>query len=373
VSTRAEPRPAVEAGQPAKPKLLVQVRQAIRMRQYSPRTEEAYVAWIKRYIFFHRLRHPAEMGADNVQAFLSHLAVRNQVSASTQNQALAVLLFLYRHILGRDIGFLDDMVRAKRPRRLPVVLTPEVVEQVFAYLVVVVLLIDPLLYGSGTRLLECLSMRIKDLDFRRNEITVCDGKGRKDRVTLLPTTCRPALNDHLEAVRQLHENDLRKGLGRAPLPDALARKYPSADRQWGWQFVCSRLIPLHRPPYRYPTPASPARKRGSEADGRGRAQRRPHQGRHAPQPASFIRQRVDSRWLRCPHRPGTARPQGPEHDHDLHSRVEPRWSGRPQPGRSPADASPAASGRRLPPRRARPTAGAAKHGILNPARGHAGA
>jgi integron integrase len=220
-----------------KPKLLVRVREAIRTRQYSPRTEQAYVQWIRRYIFFHNLRHPSELGAEAVQAYLSYLAVRRQVSASTQNQAFAALLFLYRQVLGKDLGPLGDVVRAKRPRRVPVVLTPEEVEQVLAHLDGVTLLICRLLYGSGMRLLECLGMRVKDLGFQRNEITVRDGKGRKDRVTLLPATCTRALNDHLESVRRLHENDLRNGLGRAPLPDALKRKYPNADRQWGWQFV----------------------------------------------------------------------------------------------------------------------------------------
>jgi integron integrase len=220
-----------------KPKLLVRVREAIRTRQYSPRTEEAYVQWIRRYIFFHNLRHPADLGTEEVQAYLSFLAVRRQVSASTQNQAFAALLFLYRQVIGKEVGPLGDVARAKRPRRLPVVLTSEEVEQVLAHLDGVTLLICRLLYGSGMRLLECLSMRVKDLDFQRNEITVRDGKGRKDRVTLLPATCARALNDHLVTVRRLHENDLRNGLGRAPLPDALKRKYPSADRHWGWQFV----------------------------------------------------------------------------------------------------------------------------------------
>jgi integron integrase len=206
------------------------------MRQYSPRTEEAYVQWIRRYIFFHKLRHPAEMGTEEIQAFLSDLVVRGNVSASTQNQALCALIFLYR-LLGKDIGVLGDVVRAKRPRRLPVVLTEEEVDQVFTYLEGLVLLICRLLYGSGMRLLECLGMRVKDLDFQLGEITVRDGKGSKDRVTLLPATCAPALNDHLAEVRRLHDRDLRDGLGRAPLPDALARKYPNADREWGWQFV----------------------------------------------------------------------------------------------------------------------------------------
>jgi integron integrase len=225
------------APHPGQPKLLTRVREAIRMRQYSPRTEESYVQWIKRYIFFHKLRHPADMGVSEVEAYLSYLAVRRRVSASTQNQALAALVFLYEQVLGGTVGPFNDLVRAKRPRRLPVVLTLEEVEQVFVHLHGVVLLICRLLYGSGMRLLECLSLRVKDVDFQRSEITVRDGKGRKDRLTLLPATCVPALSDHLVRIHQLHENDIRCGLGRAPLPDALMRKYPNADRQWGWQFV----------------------------------------------------------------------------------------------------------------------------------------
>jgi integron integrase len=206
------------------------------MRQYSPRTEDAYVQWIRRFIRFHRLRHPTEMGAAEIGEFLSDLAVRGKVSASTQNQALCALIFLYR-LLGKEVGILDEVVRAKRPRRLPVVLTEEEVDRLLGCMDGLTRLIGQLLYGSGMRLLECLGMRVKDLDFQRGEITVRDGKGRKDRVTLLPASCTHALTDHLSAVRQMHDGDLRVGLGRAPLPDALSRKYPSADREWGWQFV----------------------------------------------------------------------------------------------------------------------------------------
>jgi integron integrase len=236
-AARLRPNLAADAGQNSdKPKLLVRIRAAIRMRQYSPRTEEAYVQWIRRYIFFHKLRHPAEMGTQEIQAFLSHLVVRGNVSASTQNQALCALIFLYR-VLGKEIGVLGDVARAKRPRRLPVVLTEEEVGRVLAQLRGVVLLVCRLLYGSGMRLLECLSMRVKDLDFQRHEITVRDGKGRMDRVTMLPHTCAADLKAHFARLQRMHENDLRGGLGRAPLPDALARKYPNADREWGWQFV----------------------------------------------------------------------------------------------------------------------------------------
>jgi len=237
-SGAGEAAPA-SAAEPArvKPKLLVRLRDAIRVRHYSPRTEEAYVQWVKRYVFFHKVRHPADMGPQEVQTFLSDLAVRGNVSASTQNQALCALIFLYRHVLEKNVGFLDDLIRAKRPSRLPVVLTPQEIELVFAHLEALVLLISRLMYGSGMRLLECLGMRVKDLDFRRNEITVRDGKGGKDRVTMLPASCGPDLRDHLETVRRLHEDDLAAGLGHAPLPDALKRKYRNADRLWGWQYV----------------------------------------------------------------------------------------------------------------------------------------
>jgi len=222
---------------PVKPKLLHLVRQAIRIRHYSPRTEQAYVHWIRRYIFFHKVRHPAEMGKPELNAFLSHLAVREHVSASTQTQAMSTLVFLYRNLLEREIGLLEGLVRAKRPARLPVVLTRDEARRLFANMDGVVLLACRLLYGSGLRLLECLHLRVKDIDFERNEITARDGKGQEDRVTMLPASCKQALLDHLAKVRRLYENDLRQGLGRAPLPGALARKYPKADRQWGWQYV----------------------------------------------------------------------------------------------------------------------------------------
>jgi integron integrase len=202
-----------------------------------PRTEDAYVHWIKRYIFFYKLRHPAEMGPEEISGFLTHLAVDERLSASTQNQACNALLFLYKAVLGKDVGQLREVVRADRPRRLPVVLTHEEVGRLLEQLDGVVLLVCRLLYGSGLRLLEALCMRVKDVDFQRLEIVVRDGKGGKDRVTMLPATCRREVIDHLERVRRRHREDLGRGLGRAPLPDALARKYGNADREWGWQYV----------------------------------------------------------------------------------------------------------------------------------------
>jgi integron integrase len=222
---------------PGQPKLLARVREVIRVRHYSPRTEQAYVGWIRRYVFFHKVRHPADMGKDEVNRFLSHLALTERVSASTQNQAFNALLFLYHKVLEKDLGLIDGVVRAKRSSRLPVVLTIDEVRRLFIHLDGVVLLVCRLLYGAGFRLLERLHVRVKDIDFERNEITIRDGKGGKDRVTMLPASCKQALSEHLQRMRQLHLEDLRKGLGRAPLPHALARKYLGADGEWAWQYV----------------------------------------------------------------------------------------------------------------------------------------
>ena len=228
----------VSARAPARgPKLLTRLRTAIRTRQYSRRTEEAYVQWVRRYIFFHGVRHPAEMGPSEINAFLSHLAVDRHVSASTQTQALSALVFLYRFVLGVEVGELPGLVRAKRPVRLPVVLTRQEARRLFLHMDGVPRLVCALLYGSGLRLLEALTLRVKDLDFGQNEVNVRDGKGRKDRTTMLPVALKPDLVAHLERVRTIHNGDLERGLGRAPLPDALTAKYPSADRAWIWQWV----------------------------------------------------------------------------------------------------------------------------------------
>jgi integron integrase len=223
---------------PAPPRLLDRVRQAIRMRHYSPRTERAYVGWIKRYIFFYDAkRHPNTMGAPEVIAFLSHLARSERVSPSTQNQAFSALLFLYREVLGIELTGLEDTPRARRLPRVPVVLTPGEVASVLRELHGRVWLMASLMYGAGLRLLECCRLRVKDIDFARVEITVRDGKGRKDRMTVLPAKLVAPLRAHLDRVRQQHEVDLKGGLGSVALPDALERKYPSAVWEWGWQWV----------------------------------------------------------------------------------------------------------------------------------------
>jgi len=217
--------------------LLDQVRQAIRTRHYSDRTEEAYVGWVRRFVLFHDKRPPAEMGAAEVSRFLTSLAVDRKVAASTQNQALAAVLFLYKDVLGRDPGWLDDVVRAKRPQRLPMVLPRQEVHALLAAFDGVSWSMTMLLYGSGLRLMECLRLRVKDVDLGRGEVLVREGKGDKDRVTMLPSAVVPRLSAHLERVRGLHAADLAAGLGRVALPDALARKYAQADREWGWQWV----------------------------------------------------------------------------------------------------------------------------------------
>jgi integron integrase len=247
--------PQPVAAQPGKPRLLDRVRAAIRTRHYSHRTEEAYSGWIKRFILFHGKRHPAEMGKEEIEQFLTALAVKRRVAASTQNQALAAVLFLYKEVLGRDPGWLDDVVRAKRPQRLPVVLTRPEVAALLAALDGIPWLMAMVLYGSGLRLMECLRLRVKDVDFTRHEILVREGKGNMDRVTMLPGAVKDSLAMHLDRVRGIHERDLKVGFGRVQLPAALAQKYPNADREWGWQWVfpASRICTDARfgPPQRF--------------------------------------------------------------------------------------------------------------------------
>jgi integron integrase len=219
------------------PRLLDQVRTAIRARHYSRRTEDAYVHWIRRFIVFHGRRHPRELGAPEISAFLTWLAVELQVAASTQNQALSGVLFLYREVLHQEIGVIELVPRARTPTHVPVVLSPSEVRQVLHQLTGVQQIIAMLLYGAGLRLQECLELRVKDLDFERQEITVRRGKGQKDRRVMLPNAVRERLEQHLVEVRRLHHADLGAGLGRVVLPGALDRKYPSASTDWSWQFV----------------------------------------------------------------------------------------------------------------------------------------
>lgn len=220
-----------------KTKLLDQVRDRIRVKHYSIRTEQVYLGWIKRFILFHGKQHPLTLGAPDVERFLSHLAVEGKVAASTQNQALAAVLFLYREVLDRPLPWLDDLTRAKQPERLPVVLTVSETQLVLARISGTAGLMVRLLYGTGMRLMECVRLRVKDVDFEKQQITVRDGKGFKDRVTMLPKSLTEALVKHLERGKILHNEDLAAGHGETYLPFALARKYPNAGRAWGWQYM----------------------------------------------------------------------------------------------------------------------------------------
>lgn len=226
-----------EGGEARKPRLLEQVRRRLRAKHYSLRTEQAYVYWIRRFILANGKRHPRLMGAPEVEAFLSHLANDGKVSASTQNQALSAVLFLYREVLGIELPWMGNVTRAKRPRRLPAVLSVAEVQEVLARMEGRPWLIASLLYGTGLRLMECLRLRVQDVDFRRNEILVRAGKGGKDRRTMLPRSLVEPLQREIERARMLHQSDLAAGCGLAALPHALARKYASAPREFGWQYV----------------------------------------------------------------------------------------------------------------------------------------
>jgi integron integrase len=220
-----------------RPRLYDHAVRVFRGRHYSPRTQKAYLHWIGQFLRFHAGRHPRSLCEEDVNAFLSELALTRKVSASTQNQALAALLFLYKYVLEQPLDRVEGIVRARRPKRLPVALTRDEVALVFREMDGVPRLVCMTLYGSGVRLAEGLSLRVKDLDFGRSEILVRDGKGAKDRVTMLPAAIRRPLAEYLSVIRRQHEGDLARGLGRVPMPTALRRKYARADREWGWQWV----------------------------------------------------------------------------------------------------------------------------------------
>lgn len=219
------------------PKLLDALRTQLRVMHYAIRTEDAYVDWVKRFILFHGKRHPRDMGPKEVAEFLSHLAVARNVSASTQNQAKAAILFLYRHVLGTQLPWVDDVVIAKVPQRLPVVLTAREVRSLLHELNGTTALVASLLYGTGMRLMEGLRLRVKDIDFEGREIVIREGKGSKDRVTVLPENLIDPLQQRLRKTQQLHQTDLDAGYGEVHMPDALQVKYPKAGRAWGWQYV----------------------------------------------------------------------------------------------------------------------------------------
>lgn len=223
--------------EPSPRKLLDRVRDCIRVKHYSYRTEETYVQWIRRFILFHNKHHPSEMGSDEVNDFLTHLTVNENVAASTQNQALSAILFLYREVLELELGLNLDAVRAKRPRNLPTVLTVTETLEILNNLIGIYQIIAKLLYGSGLRLNEALQLRVKDLDFAQQQIIVRDSKGMESRVTMLPRNVVEQLQEHLQIVKRLHQQDLTRGYGEAHLPFALGKKYPNAAKEWIWQYV----------------------------------------------------------------------------------------------------------------------------------------
>ncbi|MBI3261747.1 MAG: integron integrase [Acidobacteria bacterium] len=251
------------------PKLLDRVRYAIRLRHYSRRTEEAYVYWVRRFIVFHKKRHPSQMGAGEVSAFLEWLAVRQRISASTQNQALCALLFLYRHVLKLEIGAIQQVPRARTPSRLPVVLSRDEVGRLLKQVSGPVWLVVALLYGAGLRLRDGLELRVKDIDFDLKQLIIRRGKGQKDRRTMLPAVVTDPLRSHLHDVKQQHDRDLREGFGRVVMPFALDRKFPAASAEWPWQFVfpAARICrdPRFGPPSRYHLHESVVQKAVAEA------------------------------------------------------------------------------------------------------------
>lgn len=222
---------------PDSPKFLDQVRNLIRLKHYSIRTEEAYTGWIKRYILFHNKRHPKDMGEKEIREFLTDLAVNGRVAASTQNQAFNALLFLYRDVLKQEFEDLGNVMRAKKPRKLPVVFSKEEIRKILNQLEDRSWLMGQIMYGAGLRVMECVRLRVKDIDFHYRQIVVRDGKGRKDRITMLPGIIVDNLKRHLEKVRAIHENDLKAGFGTVYLPYALERKYKHANRDWAWQYI----------------------------------------------------------------------------------------------------------------------------------------
>jgi integron integrase len=348
-----------------RPRLYDRVVEVLRVHHYSRRTEEAYIHWIRRYIEFHEHQHPRHLAEGDVNRFLTHLAIKEHVAASTQNQALSAVLLVYEHALEQPLDRIEGVVRARRPKRLPVVLTVDEVSRVMSHLRGDNWLIVMLLYGGGLRLLEALRLRVKDLDFQRGEITVREGKGDKDRVTMMPQAVIRPLQEHLRRVETIHEKDLADGYGRVELPHALARKYPNANRDWRWQFVfpqerrwrnpqtgeqgrhhideslvqravtaavreagIAKRVTSHTFRHSFAThllvdgydPGAPGHGAGTAGP-----QRRSHEAlvRHAPA----------CRWLRYSHRTGTPGSPGRSHDHDLHARPEPRRPWRSQPRR----------------------------------------
>lgn len=310
----------------SKSPLLEKVRDRMRLHHYSLRTEESYIQWIKRYILFHGKRHPAEMGEPEITAFLTFLAVKKDVAASTQNQALAAILFLYKQVLNQELDWMDDIVRARRPARIPEVLTPEQVRALLKQLTGVHQLVARLLYGTGMRLMEAIRLRVGDINFGYRQITVRSGKGEKDRVTVLPDSLINPLQVHLARVRSLHERDLAEGFGRVYLPHALERKYPNANRE-SRVAVAVRVsvdealrgshLACHPPPSFGREKSATSHQAGGSSSGLSGARDFSHL------PALFCHPSARKRTGH-PYRSGIARSRRRENHHDLHARAQTR-------------------------------------------------
>jgi integron integrase len=313
--------PQAGGGKPKK-KLLDQVRDVLRLKHYSLRTERAYCDWITRFIRFHRMRHPAEMREAEMSEFLTDLARSKNVSAATQNQALSALLFLYKEVLKQEIGWLQNVERAKKPARLPVVLTRDEVHKVFAHLHGTARLMVGLLYGSGLRLMECVRLRVKDIDFGYARITVRDAKSGRDRVTMLPINLAAPLQLHLQKVKLQHDQDLADGFGEVWLPDALARKYPRAAREWSWQFVFPSSRISIDPRTKIKRRHQHRRKRTTTGGQKGRALNRINQTCKLPYVSPLIRNASVRKRLRHPHSARIVGTQRRDHDNDLHPCAE---------------------------------------------------
>ena len=314
-------------------RLIERVREEIRARHYSLRTEQAYWYWIRYFVRFHGKRHPAEMGAAEVTAFLSWLATERNVAAATQNQALSALLFLYKHVLGVALPWLDELVRAQRPVRLPTVLTEGEVRRLLGAMRGSAGIMAGLLYGAGLRQIECLTLRVKDIDFAYRQIIVRDGKGARDRATMLPENLVQPLQAHLGKVRQLHQRDRREGFGEVWLPHALARKYPRAGYEWAWQFVFPSANRSEDPRsgalrrhHLHPDTIARAVKRAAARAGNRQAGELPHA-------APLLRHASARARLRHPHGAGAARAFGRVDDDGLYARHEQRRAGGEEPAR----------------------------------------
>jgi integron integrase len=300
-------RSAAAAAAGHAPKLLDRVRHVIRAKHYSRRTESAYVDWIRRFILFHRKRHPSEMGATEISAFLTWLATNRRVSASTQNQALSAVLFLYRDVLHIEIGPFEHVPRARMPVRVPVVLSRDEVARIMKHLDGVTWIIVALLYGAGLRLHECLELRVKDIDLEQRQIVIRRGKGQKDRPTVLPIATVEPLSRRLESVKRQHKADRARGFERVVLPFALDRKYPNAATEWGWQFVFPASRVCTDPRWGPTDPISPPRIRRPEGGRTCGTIRRNHQACRSTHIPAFLRDTPARGWVRHPDRAGAAR------------------------------------------------------------------